>query len=163
MTKVKCRFCGNRINKDEAIRIKHGKSNWYYCSLEHSTSKSPRDIFYTDIKDIIGDCTNTILFKEFDGIASVHTFEKMTDYLNENKSYLQDLMNKDFKSEYAKIRYLSAIFKNNLGDYHIKEKIYDKKIELEIVEVTPKRRKTRPRRSLLCVFDEYMGDNVDNK
>ena len=118
---VKCRFCSRQIEKDIAYAVKHGKVNYYYCNYEHSIAKSPRDIFYDKAMDVFGRTTNTVFYKEFDEIAKVHGFEKMTAYLEENKGYLEKVMAKDFFNEFGRCRYFSAIFKNNLADYIMKK------------------------------------------
>lgn len=136
MAKVKCVCCGEQIDKKTAIAITDGKRNKYYCP-EHVGQKSPREKMYDLINDIFGyKVLHTVLFKEFDEIGKIHSFEKVILYIEENKDYLYDVMRKYFNSEYAKIRYFAAIFKNGLVDFVIKEQetVVKKDIKVEIVE-----------------------------
>lgn len=153
MAKVKCRFCNKLIERDEAYKVKHGRANWYYCNEEHSMSKTPREKFYDVAYNIFGKTTNTIFFKEMDDIANIHGYEKMKSYLEDNSSYLENVMQKNFSSEYARCRYFSAILKNNLGDYVVKKPDVVKKIEIEVYEPLNNKKKQRNKRKGL---DEIM-------
>lgn len=145
MPKVKCRFCGKQIDRDAAYKVKHGKSNYYYCSLEHSIARKPCDIFYSEVFRIIGETTHTVFFKEMNEISKVHGFEKMTAYLKDNEQEIEKYMNKEFSSEYARIKYFSAILRNNLGDYQMKqhETVVHKDIAVEMYETKYKPKKER--------------------
>ena len=116
--KVKCAFCHKEIDKKEAIAVLHGKRNRYFCSKEHIEKNNERDEFYYKAKDIFGNTTNTMFYKELDQIGSIHGFKKMLNYLNTNESYLRNILaRKQYKSEYGKIRYFATILKNSLGDF----------------------------------------------
>lgn len=159
MAKVKCACCGKQIDKKVAVAIPNGKRNKYYCS-EHVGQKSPREKMYDAINDIFGyKVLNTILFKEFDEIGNVHTFEKVMFYIEENKDYLYDVVRRDFVSEYAKIRYFSAIFKNGLNDFVIKEPevIIEKEVAVEIVETTNYKAK-KQRRGMDDLLEGLLDD-----
>ena len=123
MAKVKCAYCGKSIDKKEAYIVPvSSKRNKYYCSYEHSISKKPRDKMYDLIYEVFGrKVLNTVLFKECDEIGKVHTYEKVTAYIEENKQYLEQIMSKGFSSEYAQIRYFSAVLKNSLTDFQPKQ------------------------------------------
>lgn len=134
MTKVKCRFCGKSIDKESAYRVQHGKVYWYYCNQEHASAKLPRDLMYEKLNLIFGKpVTHTILYKEFDALGKIYSYEKILSYIDDNYKYLCMVMSKDFSSTYAMIRYLSAIFKNSLADYEIPnpEPIIKKQVETE--------------------------------
>lgn len=146
ISKVKCRFCGKQINKDVAYKVKHGRSNWYYCNEEHSKAKTPKDKFFDIAYSIFGKTTNTIFFKEMEEISKVHGYEKMKSYLENNATYLSSVMQKKFNSEYGRCRYFSAILKNNLGDYVVKEPEVIKRVEIEIYEPTKKKAIKREKR-----------------
>ena len=143
MAKVKCRFCGKQIDKKNAYVIKGNKRNKYYCCYEHSITKKPRDVFYDKAQEVFGKTTNTLFFKEIDEIAAVHGWDKMIVYLEDNKEYLDKVMSKNFTSEYARCRYFSVIFKNNLGDYQMKkaEPIIKKVVEVDMDVSTNKYKK----------------------
>lgn len=133
-TMVTCRFCGKKIPKDEAFAKRHGKQNWYYCNVEHSNSKKPRELFYEAVREII-ETTHTVFFSEMDQIAKVHGFEKMTAYVQDNKNYLISVMAKmKFANTYNMIKYFSAIIRNNVGDYVMKKVETEKEVKVEIYE-----------------------------
>lgn len=133
---VKCRFCGNKIDKKIAFKVKHGKTNWYYCSEEHATQLSEKDRVVGLVFEIIGPTTNTMFYKELNEISKVHSLKKMISYLESEKSNLEFYMNKEFVSEFAKIRYFFAILRNKLGDYEEPKEIIKKEIEVEVFENT---------------------------
>lgn len=118
MSKVKCRYCGKEINKETSYAVKHGKRNWYYCSFEHSNLTNDEQSFYREVRQIIN-TTHTVFYKEMKEIANVHGYKKMLSYIREEKRVIEQYMQKNFTCEYAKVRYFSAILKNNLADYSI--------------------------------------------
>lgn len=158
MAKVKCAYCHKVLDKKEAYAVKKGKRNKYYCNFEHSIAKTPRDIFYNKAFDIFGKTTNTIFFKEFDEIANVHGYEKMSSYIDDNKDTLNYFMNKDFSSEYARIRYFTAIFKNNLADYVVRkeEPIIRKEVDNDMEIHTVKYKKKDVRKGINDILDELL-------
>lgn len=118
MAKVKCKYCGREIDKKNAFIVPvSAKRNNYYCCEEHSKLLSDRDLFYKKAMDIFGQTTNTVFYTEFDGISKVHSWYKMKSYLEDNEDYLRLVLSKIDGNEYGRIRYFSAILKNNLGDY----------------------------------------------
>ena len=66
-------------------------------------------------------------------------------YLKENFDYLHDVMRRSFQSEYAKIRYFSAILKNSLADYQeSKNKIPETKtVEVDMPNMNFQRKSKR--------------------
>ena len=74
-------------------------------------------------------------------------------------TYLSNLMqNKSFQSEYAQIRYFTAILKNNLTDfkYEKKERI-NIKVDIDMPEYVFKRKSDR---KPLIEFEEEVGEEV---
>ena len=121
MAKVKCAACGEAIDKKIAMGIPAGKRTKYYCP-EHVGMKSPKEEMYDMVFEIFGrKVLNTVLYKELDEIAKVHTYQKMTEYMKENKEYLEKCIYKEFVNEYAQIRYFAAILKNSLTDFVVKK------------------------------------------
>ena len=105
--KVTCRACGKKIDITSAFKA---TSRTYYCSeQEYLIEKALLDIIY----EIIGQTKNTILFAEM-RLWGDHN--KVYNYLKENKTKIQQDMSKEFVSEYAKIRYFSALIKNRIAD-----------------------------------------------
>lgn len=120
--KVKCKGCGNPVERKDAYKIIKNGTNHYYCNEEEYkeilNKKEIRDNMNLEIENIFGyKVTNTALYKEISLINNSFTNEQILAYLKANHQYLSDILNKDYKSEYAKIRYFSAILKNSLADF----------------------------------------------
>lgn len=155
--KVKCRSCGKQIDKNDAVGVKHGKSTWFYCA-NHVGQPSTKDKFYMLAFNIIGSTTHTLFFKEMAEIEKVHTFPKMISYLEDNREYLENVMNKEFYNEVGKIRYFSAILKNNLGDYTPKQAVPAVKKEVAVEIYEPKK---TPRKQERKGLDSLLDDLLD--
>lgn len=154
---VKCRICGNKIDRDTAYKVRNKNVNEYYCSRDEYLEKlekiKVKDNTYEKLFDIFGrKITNTALFKEITELENVYGYEKIYQYLCENERYLTNVLSKDFKSEYAQIRYFSAILKNNLADFKIESKQPEKRIEIDMPTVKYTQRKKR--KSLLEIEQE---------
>ena len=133
---AKCQCHGIKQDTDSMFKVStvstNGKTlNKYYCSEkiynEIMEEKQARKDVFNLLEQIFGRVIiNTVLQKskeekEVSEIAKVYTHVKMKHYLEENICDLIDAMNKNFSSEYAEIRYLMAILKNNLTDYRYVE------------------------------------------
>lgn len=146
MALVKCRNCGEQIDKVMAYKVVVGKLNHYYCTEAEyiseqekiAQSKAIKDSVYSAINEIFNrQVTNTAIFKEMSEIAGVYGYDLLGDYLRENKQYLCQQLNKSFKSEYAQIRYFSTIAKNSMSDFKLKRKLQSsvvKQSSFEMVE-----------------------------
>lgn len=159
---VKCRACGNQIEKNEAYKVSKNKVNYYYCNKEEYMNiynqKQIKDNVYNEINDIFGyKITNTALYKEINEIHQIYTYEQIISYLKANHQYLSDVLNKEFKSEFAKIRYFSAILRNSLKDFIIEEN--KKEIRKEInIEITQNNYKPKTRRKSMTDFEDEVTE-----
>lgn len=80
--------------------------------------KAKRDAVYDELCDIFGyEVQNTVLFTEWILWNKLADDEKILAYLKEHKDYIKGATARASGTEYAKIRYISAILKNNLKDY----------------------------------------------
>lgn len=150
---VKCRKCGNKVERNEAFKAVVGGNNTYYCNEDEYNeilrNKELKDEAYSYIYNIFGyKVTNTSIYKEVNEIIDAFGYELLISYLKENESYLSSVMQeKDFPKEYGKIRYFAAILKNSLVDYENtsdkNDKEYGKCIEYDLPEVKYKRKKKR--------------------
>ena len=61
--------------------------------------------------------TNTTLYKEKAELNEVYSDEMIISYLEENKNWLTTSVSKLSGNIYGKIRYVSVILRNKLGDY----------------------------------------------
>lgn len=158
--KVKCRYCGEQIDVNTAFAVKHGKSNWYYCNEEHSNLKLPRDELYEQLNAIFGKIvTHTVLYKEFDYLGSIYGYELMLAYIKQEYQYLCMVMSRDFSNDYNRIRYLSAIFKNHLGDFEVpKEEIKEIKKEVEVEFYENKVKPKKEKRGLESVLEDLLNE-----
>lgn len=130
--KAKCRICGESLDTKTAYLVitldKNKKEKKaYYCSQEEyeaeeakkKKASEDKDKAYYLICDIIGrkKIINSALWKEWAIWNEVATNEVIGKYLDENKEYLSSAIGRLDNLEYNRIKYLSAILKNKLGDY----------------------------------------------
>lgn len=127
MAKCKCRICGTSHDTKDAYKVVINNKNQYYCSQnEYETDLAKKkkvaedkDRVYRLICDILGEkeIINTILFKEWQVWLKVADNEKIANYLDENKDYLSSVIARLSSSEFARIRYLSAIIKDKIKGF----------------------------------------------
>lgn len=173
--KAKCRACGESLDTTTAFKlIEHDTNNKaktsYYCSREEylddrakkEKAVADKDNTYKLICEIIGreKIINTALWKEWKVWNEVATDEVIWQYLEENKEYLTSMIGRLDNVEYNRIRYLSAILKNKLGDY--KPKVIVKETEKPKVQVDETFYESTPtahnkRRSLADLEDDFNG------
>ena len=169
--KAKCRVCGESLDTTTAFKlIEHDTNNKaktsYYCSreeyLEDSTKKEKelecKNKAYSLICGIIGreKIINTVLWKEWKEWNKVFSNETIASYLEENKTYLASTISRLEDKEFNRIRYLSAILKNSLGDFKPKEKETEKpkvRVDETFYEAAPTTQNKR--RSLADLEDEF--------
>lgn len=125
MAKAKCKICGSDLDTKTAYKVtdKNGK-NKYFCSQSEFETEEVRkkkvqedkDKVYRLVCDIMGEreIINTSLFKEWQVWNKVADNEKIAKYLEENKDYLTSVIARLGSSEYARIRYLSAIIRDKI-------------------------------------------------
>lgn len=125
--RAKCRICGEPLDTKTAHLVVTNGKKAYYCNadeLEADEAKKKKaaedkEKMYRLICDIIGrkEIVNSALWKERAVWNKVATDEVIGQYLEENKDYLTSMIGRLDDIEYNRIRYLSAILKNKLGDY----------------------------------------------
>lgn len=161
---VKCRICGNKTERSKAYKtVKDGRNN-YYCNeteymgwlLKRESKNNTYNIIYVIFERKV---TNTVLYKEINGLAEVYTYEKIYAYLKENKTYLGNAMKKNFQSEYAQIRYFAAILKNSLADFKYENKTTKepKRIYVDMPDYKFSRRKPK---KTLEEYEKEAGDGI---
>lgn len=176
--KVKCRLCGNVIDKKDAFQSPTGGGRFYFCNEEEAklkeeekqrkieeTKKSKEeakqkkiDYVYEEIADIFGyRIQNSALFKEMKLWRGICNDEKILAYLQEHKNYITNAIGRLDSNEYARVRYLSAILKNSLGDYKVKttlQTVIKPEVNFEMYEPTSSNKTRVKRRGLSCIEDE---------
>lgn len=125
MAKAKCKICGITLDTNTAYKVtdKNGK-NKYFCNQSEFEAEEERkkraaedkDRVYYLICDIMGEkeIISTALFKEWQVWNKVADNAKIAKYLEENKDYLSSVIARLQSSEYARIRYLSAIIRDKI-------------------------------------------------
>ncbi len=124
---VTCQICKKKIERDTAYKRVVGKINKYYCSEQEWEKEEDKkkkvaedkERVYRLICDIMSEkeILNTALWKEKTEWNKAFSDEFIAKYLQENKDYLTSAIARLDSSQFAKIRYLSAILKNGLGDF----------------------------------------------
>lgn len=124
---VTCQICKSKIERDIAYKRVVGKANKYYCSEQEwqqeedkkKKAAEDKDRVYRLVCDILGEqeIINTILFKEWQVWLKVADNEKIGNYLEENRDYLSSVIARLNSSEFARIRYLSAIIKDKIKGF----------------------------------------------
>lgn len=159
--KPKCQICKKEIDKDNCYKTpKKNGGFFYYCSeteyLEMVKQKELRSKVHKKIEDIIGVTINSAINKEIAVWNTVADFNTIYEYLCKNEDFLYKVIhNKSFDTEYGKIRYFSAIIKNNIKDFKVQgeKKEPQRPVDTEIYEV-----KFKPKKRKKCLADYEDGD-----
>lgn len=161
---VTCQVCKSKIDRDTAYKVTVKNVNKYYCSESEylieekrkQKAKTDKDCVYKLICDIfcVQEIINTVLWKEWKVWNKVKSDEIIAKYLDENKSYLTGVISRLSGGEYNKIRYLSAILKNSLGDYRPKVVEQPKIVEVDMTMYNAPVKPLNKRRSLADLEDE---------
>lgn len=171
--KVKCRFCGKELNIDDAYKVNIGKRNAYYCDqqeydmkmeekanllaeqeqerlkIEHN--KELRSSIYSAAERVCGRIFNKTSWMDINKTVSFlneqYSLEQIDEYVNnEAQRFLDILAKKDFNTEFAKIRYYTAVVRNNISDYYSLDTIeipQPKEIVFDMPPVKYKQKKKR--------------------
>lgn len=168
---AKCRICGKVLDTSVAFKIE-GKPNRYYCSESEFLAEEERkkkaaedkDKAYALICRIIGRETiiNTALWSEWREWSKVADDAKIGQFLAENEEYLTGMIGRLANAEFPRIRYLSTVLKNRLGDY--KPKVQENvKVQFKVQpSVTEEHYETKykpkARKALLDFEEDYDGE-----
>ena len=117
--------------------------------------KAKRDAVYDELCDIFGyEVQNTVLFTEWILWNKLADDEKILAYLKEHKDYIKGATARASGTEYAKIRYMSAILKNNLKDYSNSR---GQRAQLQVVD------DAMPKESSFVLFEPVKGNKKVRK
>lgn len=133
MARCKCLVCGvdldtktahrvelivNKKTGEKEVKYKYCCSEAEYLAEEERKKKAheDKDRVYYLICDIMGEneIISTALFKEWQVWNKVADNAKIAKYLEENKDHLTSVIARLSSSEYARIRYLSAIIRDRI-------------------------------------------------
>lgn len=169
-----CKYCGKSIDATEAFKVdvptksKTLKSRRvFYCSKaeyqKQINKESYRDSINKTLKYLIGDGISYAVFnKEISNLYTLNDGKTLNDYLIENKTYLDSvLQSKSFSNLYFKSKYLISIIKNNICKYKSTE---TQSVDIELVSVITdmdtlninKFKDTKKRRSLADIEDNLL-------
>ena len=164
---VKCQICGKSIDRNLAFKItaKNGV-NKYYCSEQEynkdiknkADKRTERSNFLKMVYDFIGYTNNAALYQEEKLWVQSADYKMLTAFLVKNVNKIRISMNKDFTSEYAKIRYFSAIIKNGINDFKNQYKEERPIIKQANTEVYDTKYKSPPKRKCLNDYYEVIKD-----
>ena len=98
---------------------------------------------------------NKILYKEWELWKKVASNEVIGQYLDEHKEYLRGVINNIEDKEFLRIRYISAILRNELGDYKPNtQEVQKPKVNIDETVYTSAHVHNNKRRSLADLEDE---------
>ena len=165
--KAKCKICGAELDTSLAYKVA-SKPPKYFCSEAEYKAEEERkkkaaedkDKVYTLICRIIGRETiiNTALWSEWKCWSKVADDAKIGQFLAENEEYLTGMISRLTDAEFPRIRYLSTVLKNRLGDY--KPKVVNEavkvqtKVDIDETMYEAPVRNLNKRRSLADLEDE---------
>ena len=147
---VTCCICKKKIEKDTAyqapviVNKRTGEKELQYrncCSEQEWLAEEERKKKYKEDKDRVYylicdmwgyEIQNTKFFDEWRYWNKLKSNEVIYKYLRENETYLQEVCDRPYKNESARIMYFSAILKNSLRDFEPGNKATERvKIEVE--------------------------------
>lgn len=148
----------NEKKKQEMEALEAARQKKQEREKEVQQYKEHKNKAYFLICDIIGrkEIINTALWKEWAIWNKVADNQTIGQYLEENKTYLCAMLSRLDNNEFLRIRYLSSILKNKLGDYKPATKEVKKptsKVDVEFYE--PIQTNNNKRRSLADLEDEF--------
>ena len=165
MPRAKCRICGAQLDTTIAYKVVVKGVNKYFCSKEEFDNEETKkqqaienkNKTYSLMCDILGveDIVNTALWKEYNEWLKVADASKISDYLGENKDYLIKVTSRLDNNQFARIRYISAVLKNNLADFQPKKvEVITPKIDIDITMYDMSPSLTRKRRRALSELED---------
>ena len=169
MARCKCGYDKKQLDTKTAFKVVIKEKNTYWCSEEcynhYLADKEKQDKINAEYDEIY-ELTRQIFGYEFTGYSllkrEINTWEKVGTrakiiaYLKENKDWLSGVMNKEFASDFNRVRYYSVIVAGKLHDFKPKVEIIEKpKIVVEETIYTAPTQSTNKRRSLADLEDMF--------
>ena len=169
MARCRCKYDKEWLDTKTAHKIVIGDKNTYWCSetcynlfLAEKKKQDEINAEYDEIFDI----TKQIFGYEFTGYSllkkeiniweKVGTRAKIIAYLKENKDWLSYVMNKEFASDFNRVRYYSVIVAGKLHDFKPKAEAVEKpKIIVEETIYEAPTQSLNKRRSLADLEDMF--------
>ena len=161
---VKCRACGQRVDRNDAFKVVVGGKNAYYCNeaeyLAILKEREDKKNMYDQINQIFGyTIVNTALFKEINPLVETYGYAMISSFLKENFDYLYDVIHRLTGKEYGKIRYFSVILRSELHDYSENIVPEEPKKPVEVsVDVEEVRYKRKKKKRSLEQIEQEVGE-----
>ncbi|HDK7194908.1 TPA: hypothetical protein PTV74_003215 [Clostridium botulinum] len=122
--KCKCRICKKELTTDTAYKVVIDNKNAYYCNEEEYKNtlktKQLKDNCYNTIKNMLNEPFVTPMMKK-----EINKLKEFYDYIVIEKTFKECeenikwfLSNKEYSTEYAKIRYIITIIQNNINSVY---------------------------------------------
>ena len=158
---VKCRVCGEKIDRDIAYKVTNGRINEYYCTkteyLDKIRARELKENVYNKISDIFGyTVTSTAIYKEISSLEQVYGFHRIYEVLCYYQQQLDAIMSRPFDSEYGKIRYFSVVLQNKLKTYVPETKKENKLSDFDMPNMKYKR---HSKRKTLAEIEMEVGED----
>ena len=169
MAKCKCGYDKSPLDTKTALKVVINGKNTYWCSEkcynQYLANKEKQDKIKAEYDEIYA-ITKQIFGYEFQGIGllrkeilaweKVGTRAKIIAYLTENKEWLSNVMNKEFTSDFNRVRYYAVIVAGKLHDFKPKPTEVEKpKIAVEETIYDTPTQSLNKRRSLADLEDMF--------
>lgn len=128
--KVKCKECGNKLEKVDAYLIETISestlkiSKKYYCNEMCYEKQEKRKELIIKCNDLMEEIlkipirTNIYFNKMYSPIIKTYDYDVIYEFLTSEKDYIeQQIEGKDFNTINVKLKYFLAIMQNNIGKY----------------------------------------------
>lgn len=162
---VKCRACGQKIDRNNAFKVVVGDKNAYYCNEKEyekiCEERKNKDLMYGQINEIFGYVvTNTALFKEMTPLIAQYGYKMLYFYFKDNFDYLYSIAHRDFDKEYGRIRYFSVVIGNSIHDYSKTKISNESQIHKEISMDDPGKNqyKRKNKKRSLAEIEQEVGE-----
>lgn len=137
--RCKCKICGNILTTDIAFKVVKVNTNLYYCS-EHEYNtynefklkiKQSKDKLFNTISEIMNfRFVPPVIVNEINKLNSFYSYEVIEQVFKRNEKTIKwNVENKNFNSEFSKIKYIMTIISNNIYSVSIQYEKERKEIE----------------------------------
>ena len=128
--KVKCRECGNKLEKLDAYLVENISEKTlkinkkYYCDEKCYKKQETRKELIIKCNDLMEDIldipirSNIYFNKMYSPMIKRYDYDVIYEFLTSEKDYIeQQIEDKDFNTINVKLKYFLAIMQNNIGKY----------------------------------------------
>lgn len=122
--KCKCKICGKQLTTDIAYKVRKGNKNNYYCSEEEyqKLQKAVEDrdnCYYTAGRIMRVPLITPSMKKEINMLSEYYDFVVIERTFRQQKEVIQRFLERgNYNSEYARVRYVMTIIRNNINKVH---------------------------------------------